>query len=91
MNIPKFIRRWVYKRMLKELDRKGKYTYLCHFCKYQFPYIKIEHYPELWNRRFVLSAYNPDEPPHAQVWFFEESTRRVYVLQAIALTTPNSL
>lgn len=92
MTVPKFIRRWVYKRMLKEIDANSKKflrpnTYLCHFCKYRFPCIGIQHYPELWNRRFVLSAYNPDNSPCAQVWFFEESARRVYVLQAISLVT----
>jgi hypothetical protein len=91
MNVPKFIRKWVYKRMLKKLDENSKEiypdTYLCHFCKYQFPYINIKHYPELWNRRFGLPWYIHDKPAHAQVWFMEEFERRRYVKKALDLVT----
>ena len=92
MNVPKFIRRWVYKRMLKEIDKNYNGfihtdTYLCHFCKYQFPYINIKHYPELWNRRLGLPWYIHDKPAHAQVWFMEEDERRRYVKKALNLVT----
>lgn len=89
MNVPKFIRRWVYRRMLKEIDKNISHRriYLCHFCTYQFPYIRIKHYPELWNRRFGLPWYIHDTPAHAQVWFMEEFERRRYVKKALDLVT----
>lgn len=89
MNVPRPIRRWVYKRIIKEIDRHGHYrffdTYLCGFCRFRFPYIGIKHYPELWTRRTTLKRYDQTRTWGTQVWFPGDAERRVYVQHALDL------
>ena len=88
MNVPKFIRKWMYKRMLKDIDQKSKYerdTFLCNFCVYNFPYKKIKYYPELWDRRHSLKYYSPNGPTLGMIWFLEQSERKKYVQEALDL------
>jgi len=92
MQIPKFIRKWVYKRILNKIQSKswrGKYyaeeTYLCLFCEYTFPYINIRHYPELWDRKETTTLFRKDKNTMSIIWFNDEEERKNYVQQALDL------
>ena len=91
MTVPKFVRRWVYKRILKEINRRHRTyntffdTYLCTFCRFQFPYINIKHYPELWDRRTSLKRYDETRDWGVHVWFLHDGERKVYIEEALDL------
>lgn len=89
MNVPKFIRRWVYKRILKRIDDTSYHepTYLCVFCRFKFPYMNIERYPELWDRKESLTWFRWNRDPHIQAWFYNDEDRRKYVQEALDLVT----
>lgn len=87
MNVPKIIRKWKYKKILKKIDNNDllhNEIYLCLECKHCFPYIKIKYYPELWDRRLSTPWYDDFE---GSVWFRNDKERRQYVLKALDLVT----
>ena len=94
MVVPKFLRRWKYKRILKNLAKQQikdplDPLYLCLECKYHFPYIDIKNYPELWDRKHTAEWFNNryTDNPYSQVWFRDNDSRKKYVEQALDLLT----
>lgn len=94
MVVPKFLRRWKYKRILKNLAKQQikdplDPLFLCSQCRWRFPYVRIEHYPELWDRKHTAEWFNNryTDNPYSQVWFRSNYSRKVYVEQALDLLT----
>ena len=88
MNVPKFIRKWKYKKIIKELEEKPRgYIFLCHKCKYHFPFVSIKYYPELWNRKESADWYTIFDriEPCKHAWFVSNETRKQYVEEALEL------
>lgn len=86
MIAPKYIRRWKYKRILKKLYKypnSEKNVYLCHECRYRFPFLNIRSYPELYNNRRSAPWYPGEWFSNYHVWFRNNKQRINYVLDAL--------
>lgn len=75
--IPKFLRRRVYKRLLKDGEKSE--FFLCHQIKDYFPFMGLSHYPEVYNRRHMLGK-NTVKP------FDSHEERMEFIREALKLT-----
>ena len=81
--IPRFIRRWNYKRLLKAMESPDRHPDegMCVNIIRLFPWMAIQNYPELWNRRMGPLMKRPKNH-----WFDNNEDRLRYIREAIQIT-----
>lgn len=78
MKIPKFIRRYVYRKLL---ERAACYKiYLCDETPKIFPYLSIHRYPELYSRRALAGSHclEPFDNHAERIKFLNEAVKLTY-------------
>lgn len=83
MTLPKWFRRWRYRKLIKQIRKRPGSAFICNLLKFKFPYLHIFNYPELWDRReytqlYFLGCKGP--------WFLKNADRIKYIQEAIELT-----
>lgn len=72
MNVPKWLRRRIYQKLLERT--KAREIYLCYAVKKYFPYWPIYRFPELWDRRsHIGECLEPFTSNQDRIIFLEEA------------------
>lgn len=91
--LPKFYRKYVYRKLYKRYTEMYIYKKNDHFLCYEitdfFPYFTIDQYPEIYYLREFGSAYghagNKGFPENRRVWFSNDEERIHFLECAIKL------